>query len=377
MAGSRQLQFCMRVKLASTIKRRGQMSQTKLNPETNKIYSIKKHTLLMLKWGEGIFQVDFKNYNCNAGKAVFLNPGQYFQLVSGNFEIYNIEFPGEVIKQTGNSRFLFNHIVGLGYIKLNGANNFAANNFDCSDNKNLSGLLYKSINEWKKQNPFNTSAEETNLLFDLKEIIDEKFYELIGLKEISESLKENQYKLNNVVKERINNTVNQLVNKKLLLEAQRKVVFTNLSTKEIAYNLGFHDPAYFNRFFKKQTGNTPYEFRENYNVERQDTVIKDLLMLIDNHYKEQKFANFYAGRLNLTAKTLSKKINRQLGTTLKDLIKNKIINDAENMLRQDIPVIDIAFELGFSEANHFSAFYKLNTNQTPTEYQHSFKKSNH
>jgi AraC family transcriptional regulator, transcriptional activator of pobA len=48
----------------------------------------------------------------------------------------------------------------------------------------------------------------------------------------------------------------------VLTEAKRQLVFTNQPITEIAYNLGFADPSHFARFFRKQTGTTPHEFRE-------------------------------------------------------------------------------------------------------------------
>jgi AraC-like DNA-binding protein len=38
---------------------------------------------------------------------------------------------------------------------------------------------------------------------------------------------------------------------------------TELSVKEIAYRLHFNEPTHFNAFFKKQTGFTPQQYREN------------------------------------------------------------------------------------------------------------------
>jgi AraC-like DNA-binding protein len=38
-------------------------------------------------------------------------------------------------------------------------------------------------------------------------------------------------------------------------------VFTNAPIHEIAYDLSFSDPSHFTRFFRKQTGITPQEFR--------------------------------------------------------------------------------------------------------------------
>ena len=56
----------------------------------------------------------------------------------------------------------------------------------------------------------------------------------------------------------------EIINDRILLEAKRLLVHTNLSIKEIGQELGFEDPAYFVRYFKKNTETTPVEFRETY-----------------------------------------------------------------------------------------------------------------
>jgi AraC family transcriptional regulator, transcriptional activator of pobA len=53
------------------------------------------------------------------------------------------------------------------------------------------------------------------------------------------------------------------VNEHLIREAQRDLVYSNLSVKQIAHAMGFEDSAYFSRYFRKQTGLTPGAFRES------------------------------------------------------------------------------------------------------------------
>jgi AraC-like DNA-binding protein len=48
----------------------------------------------------------------------------------------------------------------------------------------------------------------------------------------------------------------------VLTEAKRALVFTGQPIHEVSYDLGFADPSHFARFFRKQTGTTPQEFRE-------------------------------------------------------------------------------------------------------------------
>ncbi|MCZ4245073.1 helix-turn-helix domain-containing protein [Pedobacter punctiformis] len=70
-------------------------------------------------------------------------------------------------------------------------------------------------------------------------------------------------RLNQILKEKLDKTGTQLIHDRLILEAKRKIIHSEFTIKEIAYDLGFSDRPYFSRFFKKQTGETPEEFQKN------------------------------------------------------------------------------------------------------------------
>ncbi|WP_067034724.1 helix-turn-helix domain-containing protein [Allomuricauda sp. CP2A] len=55
----------------------------------------------------------------------------------------------------------------------------------------------------------------------------------------------------------------QIILDRIALEAKRLINYTDKQNQEIAYELGFNDPAHFSRFFKKMTQMTPSEYREN------------------------------------------------------------------------------------------------------------------
>lgn len=56
-------------------------------------------------------------------------------------------------------------------------------------------------------------------------------------------------------------TATQSIRDRIVLEAKRQLAFSSLPVSEIAYDLGFDDPAYFSRVFRKETGESPQEFR--------------------------------------------------------------------------------------------------------------------
>ena len=62
------------------------------------------------------------------------------------------------------------------------------------------------------------------------------------------------YQLNSITKTSVGKTVSELINEQIVLEAKRYLLASSSQVKEIADQLGYEDPSYFVRFFKKQNG---------------------------------------------------------------------------------------------------------------------------
>ncbi len=68
--------------------------------------------------------------------------------------------------------------------------------------------------------------------------------------------------LNRLARTVTGSSIQGLTDRRTLEAARRDLVFTPTPVQTIAYSLGFSDPAYFNRFFRRHTGLTPGAFRE-------------------------------------------------------------------------------------------------------------------
>ena len=100
------------------------------------------------------------------------------------------------------------------------------------------------------------------------ELVEENFRKERQLDFYAGKLAMTADRLNDHVKRATGVTAGHLIRQRVLTEAKRQLVFTNQPIHEIAYDLAFSDPSHFARFFRKQTGTTPHEFREGRELTR-------------------------------------------------------------------------------------------------------------
>ena len=68
--------------------------------------------------------------------------------------------------------------------------------------------------------------------------------------------------LSRLVRTATGHAASHLILDRVIREARRNLVYTNLPVSTIAYALGFNDPAYFSRLFSGATGLSPRRFRD-------------------------------------------------------------------------------------------------------------------
>ncbi len=345
------------------------MNVEKLTPELNKVYFIEKHTLIHVLSGTGSIQVDFKNYTDWQEKAIFLEKGQYIKFLSDDFEVRRIEFADEAKFYNDEVRVLFKHLISLGYINLMECEECQAFLSESLLSEDSANIIDVSSKQWFWQNPFNANKEEYQIIFDTKDIIDTEFANRLTSDDLVSLINEKGYQAQSLIKEKVGLTVKNLLGAKRLMESQKEIAFTDKSIQEVSFDLGYNDPAYFNRVFKKAIGQTPKEFRENFDYENRDAFTQVLLELLKKYHTEERSLSFYADQLHLSVKTLSKKVRAKMNTTLGQLIRMELLNTAKIMLWEGEPIIRISERLGFEEPNHFSSFFKHYSGITPTQFK--------
>jgi AraC family transcriptional regulator, transcriptional activator of pobA len=96
----------------------------------------------------------------------------------------------------------------------------------------------------------------------LRALVDEFFCKEHQLGFYAEKLAMTVDRLNDHVKRATGVTAGHLIRQRVLTEAKRQLVFTAQPIQDIAAELAFADPSHFARFFRKHTGTTPHEFRD-------------------------------------------------------------------------------------------------------------------
>ncbi|MEX2523862.1 MAG: helix-turn-helix domain-containing protein [Gammaproteobacteria bacterium] len=95
------------------------------------------------------------------------------------------------------------------------------------------------------------------------ELVARHYRQWFSIEEYASELGITSTRLNYICRQKTGRTALQLVHDRVLLEAKRNLIYTAMTVSEIAYSLGFGDPAYFSRFFTKRVGCPPSAFRKN------------------------------------------------------------------------------------------------------------------
>ena len=121
-------------------------------------------------------------------------------------------------------------------------------------------LTYLSRLYLEQFNSSDNSADK-NLLKNYQAKINESFREWKEVGDYASQLNISPGHLSDIVKLQSGKPAVKHIHERLVLEAKRLLFHTNTSLKEIAFDLGFSDASYFNRFFKRETNETPAEYR--------------------------------------------------------------------------------------------------------------------
>lgn len=109
---------------------------------------------------------------------------------------------------------------------------------------------------------------------------------------------------------------------------------------------------------------------------RSQTILDSFLKLVVEHHNSERKVAFYADKLCLTPKYLSKLVKAASGRSAPEWIDAFVIMEAKNMLKySDMPIKEIVYLLHFPNQSVFYKFFKMHTGLTPSDYRNDKNKS--
>lgn len=235
----------------------------------------KRHTNFEILWFTKIGRcpcqrIDHEKYPVKENSVTLIAKGQIHSMAHG-FEGYSIIVPFSFFRVHDNRklRVVFNPFVNFP-IELDALmvdtletimkmiqREMSTTNDEYIINAYMAAFLYK-ISQYRSN--AKTNYEPSTRLENMYTLLEENFLTQRNAAFYADHMGLTTKRLNEIIKKRIGLTVTQLIHKLLMAEAKRRIGRDQQTLKEIAFDLGFSEQAYFSRFFKKQAGLTPEQF---------------------------------------------------------------------------------------------------------------------
>lgn len=263
--------------------------------EEDRVNTIRPHIhsfyqIIWFKSGKGKHFVDFREYTISGNSIFFIAKNQvhYFD--------QNTHYNGVLIHF--NETFLIQNDHETDFFLNCNLFNDPYQRPSCCIGKDIGHILDEYIlqikGEWKKHEEFGNEellrnylkcfliqvqrqknkSDETQVnkpfilnekkvqLMKLVNLIEENYMKGFNVAEYANALFVSPRTLSDLTHQLLNKTPSQMIQERIILEAQRLLLHSNLNINQIGYRLGFDDPSYFVKYFRKHTNTAPSEFRK-------------------------------------------------------------------------------------------------------------------
>lgn len=244
------------------------------------------YTITWIQKGEAIHATKYVEYTLRENAILFVPPGLMHQFkMNGHCTGYSITFNETffAIKENGEGSVsdstLFSNPDFRSIIQLNleqsetfeRITKLMEREFNGTDRyrhdmlfHQLKMFLLESRRIYEEQHDLEVSLDEEHpgsVIIKFKQLIDSNYKEYKNVSAYADMLNLRATCLNEISKKTTGITAGELIRNRVVKEAKKMLYGSDLNTKEIAYELGFQDPAYFSRFFKKYTNQTLSDYR--------------------------------------------------------------------------------------------------------------------
>lgn len=237
------------------------------------------YEVFLFRRGGGTHLIDFQTFSIGDGSIHFVSPGQVHVLQrepdsEGSILLFSRDF---FFGGHTHAALLQNHPL------LNNRSLRPIITAEAEAFQHFEAIVHKMKEELTEENPYHQDLlrlylneflykslqllkplQEANseLFTDFQNLLERHFFEWHLVKQYAQGLQMTEKTLTEKLKERTGRTTLELINERLLLEAKRLLRFSELTIKEVGFQIGFEDPSHFSKFFRNLCDCSPKEFRE-------------------------------------------------------------------------------------------------------------------
>lgn len=241
--------------------------------ETDTMHLHGFYEIIWFQKGSGTHYVDFNQYAIAPGTIFFISPGQIHSFDTKHDQ------EGYVLKVCAE---LFDDFVGLSCVTVQDKDSAALEMLvtaiqeelkkeDSLGHREALHALVKLFvimvrRSYEGMNPSAPNPHKVSYkaFLNFRKLIEENYCRLHTVKDYASLLNVSSKTLTLYVNECSKYSPLELINNRIILEAKRLLRYSVLSVKEIAFRLGFEDPSYFAKFFKRLVKQSPADYRESF-----------------------------------------------------------------------------------------------------------------
>ncbi len=256
----------------------------------DKVSSPHKHDfylVVLITKGAGVHEIDFQSYEVKPGSVFLMAPGathnwelshdvegyiffhsrEFFELKFGGRKVDNFPFYFSVqnsplvflsAKETDTLEKFFQEI----FLEYEGGQLMKWQKIG-----NLVDLIYIHLSRCYLGSTWLENQANSGYALKmrrLEELVDQQFLTNKSPSSYAEQMHMSSKHLNRIIKSLVNKTVTDIISERIMLEAKRILIHSDVLVSQMAEELGYEDYSYFSRFFKKRSGMSPMEFRDRY-----------------------------------------------------------------------------------------------------------------
>jgi len=225
--------------------------------------------------------IDFKSSVFSAPFISFITKGKIHRarptVKDGNLDIWLITFKSEFIPETTFQLYSYYHDhatlelpQGTCFDRMDQLCRMMFDEIqqttpDYAVIRHLLSALFTMIESLRKklapQEPLSPKTQ--NITFkNFLQILEENYHRPEGVDFYAGKLFMTSRNLNLICQNILQKSVSEIIETRKLIEAKNLLIATDKTISEIGYELGYNEKAYFTTVFKRKSGQTPTEFRE-------------------------------------------------------------------------------------------------------------------